>query len=71
MTPSKERVIIRNNQVITREDKSLRIQLGNKEYRLLLLNSFSGYYNQKVYNYYKKFDIIIVFLPPHSSHFLQ
>ncbi|MCV5185558.1 hypothetical protein OFB79_25405, partial [Escherichia coli] len=64
MTPSKERVIIRNNQVITREDKSLRIQLGNKEYRLLLLNSFSGYYNQKVYNYYKKFGIIIVFLPP-------
>ena len=37
-------------------------------YRLLILDSFSGYYNLEIYKYCLQFDIIIVFLPLHSSY---
>lgn len=40
-------------------------------YRLLILDSFSGHHNLELYEYCLMFDIILVFLPPHSSHFLQ
>lgn len=40
-------------------------------YRLLIVDGFTGHTSFKCYEYCVKFDIIIAFLPAHSSHILQ
>jgi hypothetical protein len=47
------------------------VEPKNRVYRLLIMDSFSGHHNLDLYEYCLQFDIILVFLPPHSSHFMQ
>jgi len=40
-------------------------------YRMLIVDSFAGHHGLDIYEYCQRFNIVLVFLPPHSSHFLQ
>ena len=49
----------------------MRTPLEERVYRLLVLDSFTGHHDLELYEYCIQFDIVIVFLPPHSSHKTQ
>src|SRR5512140_2183019 len=44
-----------------------RTEPDQRIYRLLLLDSFSGHHSLELYEYCLQFDIIILYMPPHSS----
>lgn len=52
---------------------SVRMSTPREEriYRLLILDNFTGHYNLDFYEYCLSFDIIVIFLPPHSTHLIQ
>jgi len=41
------------------------------KYRLLILNGYDSYYFKKFETYYQEYNIITLYIPPHSSHLLQ
>lgn len=49
----------------------LKTPVNERIYRLLLLDNFSGHHSLELYEYCMQFDIVLVYMPPHSSHFLQ
>jgi hypothetical protein len=51
------------------EEISRRIQVGR--YRLLLIDSWDSHLTISALKFYKISEVIIVLLPPHTSHFLQ
>jgi hypothetical protein len=53
--------------------QAIRLQLPDKQriFRLLLLDSFSGHHHIEIYEYCLRYDILILYFPPHSTHILQ
>ncbi|KDN62135.1 hypothetical protein CSUB01_12085, partial [Colletotrichum sublineola] len=47
------------------------IEKSKRPHRLLLLDGFTGHMSIKLMEYTTAFDIILGFLPPHITHFLQ
>ena len=64
-------VSIKPNKAILEDVIQIRTSLQERIYRLLVLDSFIGYHNLELYKYYIQFDIVIVFLPPHSLYKTQ
>ena len=38
---------------------------------MLIVDSFAGHHGLDIYEYCQSYNIVLVFLPPHLSHFLQ